>query len=173
VTRAGDPFNVAHTMAHKTSLLVAVLTLAAGCHKPADKSGPNASQQTATNTPTPADSGSANQATTENKDGMLAFPAMRSHLDSMVALSADQLVKVVAAHDSFATKTLDGVDREMKDMGMKGGSRSWNALVDSIKADVADLPTLKGADLVARMKEHARRLKALMDGHERMMKVMH
>jgi hypothetical protein len=46
----------------------------------------------------------------------------------------------------------------------------WNALVDSVKADLADLPGLHGKELSARMKAHSERVKRLIAMHEGMMK---
>jgi hypothetical protein len=46
----------------------------------------------------------------------------------------------------------------------------WNGLVDSVKADLAELPGLQGKELSARMKAHADRVQRLLAMHEGMMK---
>jgi hypothetical protein len=56
-----------------------------------------------------------------------------------------------------------------RSMNMSGDAK-WNALVDSVKADLADLPSLQGAELSARIKVHAGRVQRLMALHEGMMK---
>lgn len=45
-----------------------------------------------------------------------------------------------------------------------------NALVDSVKADLAELPGLKGQALAAKMKAHAGRVERLMAMHKGLMK---
>jgi hypothetical protein len=54
----------------------------------------------------------------------------------------------------------------------RGGDAKWNALVDSVKADLADLPVLQGKELSARMKAHGERVQRLIAKHEGMMKGM-
>jgi len=44
--------------------------------------------------------------------------------------------------------------------------------MDSVKADLADLPELQGKDLSARMTAHADRVRRLLAMHEGMMKAM-
>lgn len=50
-----------------------------------------------------------------------------------------------------------------------GGVPEWNALTDSVKQGLAELPTLKGQALSARMRAHAERVKRLIRMHEKMM----
>jgi hypothetical protein len=59
----------------------------------------------------------------------------------------------------------------MRNMRMSGDAK-WNGLVDSVKADLADLPGLQGRELSARMKAHAGRVQGLLAMHETMMKGM-
>jgi hypothetical protein len=66
---------------------------------------------------------------------------------------------------------MDQMGADMRSMKM-GGDAKWNALVDSVKADLADLPGLQGKELSARMKAHAARVQRLISMHEGMMKGM-
>jgi hypothetical protein len=56
----------------------------------------------------------------------------------------------------------------MREMNMSA-SPEWSALTDSVKEDLAELPTLEGQELSARMRGHVDRVKRLMGMHERMM----
>ena len=49
--------------------------------------------------------------------------------------------------------------------------REWSALTDSVKQ--AELPSLKGQALSARMRAHADRVRRLIAAHEQIMKSMH
>ena len=48
----------------------------------------------------------------------------------------------------------------------------WSALTDSVKQDLAELPSLKGQALSSRTRAHADRGRRLMRAHEQMMKSM-
>jgi hypothetical protein len=48
----------------------------------------------------------------------------------------------------------------------------WSALTDSVKQDLAELPSLKGQALSGRMRAHADRVRRLITSHEQMMKGM-
>src|SRR5437879_13123631 len=56
----------------------------------------------------------------------------------------------------------------MTTMGTKPDP-AWTALTDSIKRDLADLPTVSGRALDARLKAHIGRMRRLMAMHEGMM----
>jgi hypothetical protein len=60
---------------------------------------------------------------------------------------------------------------EMRQMKMPE-SKEWSALTDSVKQDLAELPSLKGQALSARMRAHADRVRRLIAAHEQMMKGM-
>jgi hypothetical protein len=64
---------------------------------------------------------------------------------------------------------MDRMGADMRGMNMSGDAQ-WNALVDSVKADLADLPGLQGRELSARMKAHGERVERLIAMHEGMMK---
>lgn len=101
--------------------------------------------------------------------GSAMVPMMRAHMDSMLRMSPGQMTAKMAAHDQMMSQMMDGMGADMRSMDMSGDAK-WNALVDSVKADLADLPALQDAELSARMKAHAERVRRLMAMHEGMMR---
>ena len=99
------------------------------------------------------------------------MPMMRAHMDSMTAMSPAQMSGMMAAHDRMMSQMLDRMGSDMRNMKMSGDAK-WNGLVDSVKADLADLPGLQGSELSARVKAHADRVQRLLAMHETMMKGM-
>jgi len=99
------------------------------------------------------------------------MPMMRAHMDSMMRMSPGQMSAMMAAHDRMMSQMMDRMGSDMRNMKMSGDSR-WNGLVDSVKADLAELPGLQGKELSARMKAHADRVRRLLAMHEGMMKGM-
>jgi non-ribosomal peptide synthetase component F len=59
----------------------------------------------------------------------------------------------------------------MRQMKM-AGTPEWSALTDSVKQDLAELPSFKAQALSARMQAHAGRVQRLIAAHEGMMKGM-
>ena len=78
---------------------------------------------------------------------------------------------MMAAHDRMMSQMMDQMGADMRGMNMSGDAK-WNALVDSVKADLAELPGLQGKELSARTKAHAGRVQRLIAMHESMMKGM-
>lgn len=103
-----------------------------------------------------------------NMQGMQMMPGMRAHMDSMMAMSPQQMQSMMSSHEAMMSRMMDGMGADMRGMKMSG-SPEWNALTDSVKQDLAELPTLKGQALSARMRAHAERVKRLMGMHEKMM----
>jgi hypothetical protein len=99
------------------------------------------------------------------------MPMMRAHMDSMMRMSPGQMSATMAAHDRMMSQMLDRMGSDMRNMKMSGDAK-WNGLVDSVKADLAELPGLQGKELSARMKAHADRVERLLAMHEGMMKGM-
>jgi hypothetical protein len=97
------------------------------------------------------------------------MPMTRAHMDSMMRMSPGQMSATMAAHDRMMSQMLDRMGADMRSMKMSGDAR-WNSLVDSVKADLAELPGLHGNKLSARMKAHADRVQRLLAMHEGMMK---
>ena len=66
---------------------------------------------------------------------------------------------------------MDQMGGEMRQMKM-AETPDWSALTDSVKQDLAELPSLKGQTLSARIQAHAGRVQRLIAAHEGMMKGM-
>ena len=103
--------------------------------------------------------------------GSSMMAMMRGHMDSMTRMTPERMSGMMAAHDRMMSRMMDGMGADMRGMQMSGDA-GWNALVDSVKADLAELPGLEGQALAARVKAHAGRVERLMAMHERMMKGM-
>jgi hypothetical protein len=97
------------------------------------------------------------------------MPMMRAHMDSMMRMSPGQMSAMMAAHDRVMSQMLDRMGADMRNMKMSGDAK-WNRLVDSVKADLAELPGLQAKELTARMKAHADRVQRLLAMHEGMMR---
>lgn len=97
------------------------------------------------------------------------MPMMRGHMDSMMRMSPGQMSAMMAAHDRMMSQMMDRMGSDMRDMKMSGDAK-WNALMDSVKADLAELPGLQGGELASLMKAHAARVERLIAMHEAMMK---
>jgi hypothetical protein len=97
---------------------------------------------------------------------------MRAHMDSMMRMSPEQMSRMMAKHDRIMSEMMDQMGGEMRQMKMSE-SREWGALTDSVKQDLAELPSLKGQALSTRMRAHAARVQRLMTSHEQMMQGMH
>jgi hypothetical protein len=103
-----------------------------------------------------------------NMQGMQMMPQMRAHMDSMMRMSPQQMQAMMAMHQGMMSQMMDGMGADMRNMKMSG-TPEWNALTDSVKQDLADLPNLKGQGLSARMRGHADRVRRLLAMHEEMM----
>jgi hypothetical protein len=100
--------------------------------------------------------------------GMQMMPQMRAHMDSVARMSPQQMQAMMAMHQGMMSQMMDGMGGDMRNMKM-AGTQEWNALTDSVKQDLAELPNLKGQELSARMRGHADRVKRLLAMHEQMM----
>ena len=98
-----------------------------------------------------------------------SVPMMRAHMDSMMWMSPGQMSAIMATHDRMMSQMMDRMGSDMRGMHMSGDAK-WNALMDSVKADLAELPGLQGGELASHMKAHAARLERLIAMHEAMMK---
>ena len=101
--------------------------------------------------------------------GATMVPMMRAHMDSMMRMSPEQMSAMMAAHDRMMSQIMDRMGADMRGMNMSGDAK-WNALVDSVKADLAELPGLQGKELSTRVKAHTGRVQRLIAMHEGMMK---
>jgi hypothetical protein len=101
-------------------------------------------------------------------EGMQMLPHMQAHMDSVGRMSPGQMQGLMATHEAMMSRMMDGMGADMREMNMSA-SPEWSALTDSVKEDLAELPTLEGQELSARMRGHVDRVKRLMGMHERMM----
>ena len=103
-----------------------------------------------------------------NMQGMQMMPQMRSHMDSIMRMSPEQMQAMMASHQGMMSQMMDGMGADMRRMQMSGSSE-WTALTDSVKQDLAELPNLNGQALSTRMRAHVERTRRLMGMHEKMM----
>jgi hypothetical protein len=99
---------------------------------------------------------------------MQMMAGMRAHLDSMIQRSPQQMQTMMGMHQEMMSRMMDGMGADMRGMKMSG-SPEWNALTDSVKQDLAELPNLEGQALSARMRAHGERVRRLMAMHQKMM----
>jgi hypothetical protein len=100
--------------------------------------------------------------------GMAMMPQMRAHMDSMMRASPQQMQAMMAEHEAAMSRMLDGMGADIRGMNMTA-SPEWNALTDSVKEDLAELPNLKGQALSSRVRAHGERVERLLKMHEKMM----
>jgi hypothetical protein len=115
------------------------------------------------------DSGQMQGMSGMGSSGMM--PMMQAHMDSMMRMNPEQMSRTMASHERMMSQMMDRMGGEMRQMKMTE-SREWSALSDSVKQDLAELPSLKGQALSTRMRAHARRVQRLITAHEGMMKGM-
>jgi hypothetical protein len=99
--------------------------------------------------------------------GMGMMPQMRAHMDSMMRASPEQMQTMMAGHEAAMSRMLDAMGADMRGMNM-AASPEWNALTDSVKEDLAELPHLKGQALSTRVRAHTERVERLTKMHEKM-----
>jgi hypothetical protein len=93
--------------------------------------------------------------TSTGSDGMGMMLMMQAHVDSMIKMSPEQMSRVMARHERMMLQMMDQI-----------GARS--ALADSVRQDLAELPSLSGTALSSRMQAHAARVRRLIAMHKRM-----
>ena len=97
------------------------------------------------------------------------MPMMRAHLDSLARMPSPSAAGMLQAHETVASQMLDAMGSDMRMMNMRPDS-AWTALVDSVKRDLAHLPSLSGRALETRVKAHVERMRRLLELHGRMMR---
>jgi hypothetical protein len=90
----------------------------------------------------------------------------------MMRMSPKQMSGMMASHERMMSQMMDRMGSEMRQMKMSE-TPEWSALTDSVKQDLAELPSLSGQQLSNRMRAHADRVRRLISAHEQMMKGMH
>jgi hypothetical protein len=132
--------------------------------------------QTAERVPTAGQQGNVRMDSMPVRDhvgtgGADMMPLMKAHIDSMMGMSPAQMSGMMAAHDRLMSQMMDRMGADMRRMNMSADAK-WSSLMDSVRADLADLPGLEGKELSARMKTHTDRVQRLIAIHEGMMKGM-
>lgn len=102
--------------------------------------------------------------------GMMSM--MPAHMDSMMQMKPEQMSGMMASHERMMSRMMDQMGSDMRQMKMPE-TGEWSALSDSIRQDLAELPSLKGQPLSTRMRAHTGRVQRLLSSHEQMMKGMH
>lgn len=97
------------------------------------------------------------------------MPMMRVDLDSLARIPAQVAQGMLQAHEAMASQMLDAMGSDMRMMSMQPDS-AWTALIDSVKRDLAELPSLSGRALDTRVKTHVERLRRLLVMHSAMMR---
>jgi len=138
-------------------LMAAMVTLAACDRKP------DAAQAPA------ADTVSMMAAAPMTMAGMDLLPGMRAHMDSVAAMPPTRMAAMVPAHEGLVTRMLDAMGADMRGMNMQPIT-AWTVLSDSLRRDLAEMPTLSGGRLTTHMQAHAVRIQRMMAMHEGMMR---
>lgn len=138
------------------------LLASAGCNKP-PKAGPATEAHQGT-VMVPDTSETERRSTSTDGTGMMLM--MPAHIDSMTKMSPEQMTRVMARHERMMSQMMDQMGAEMRQMP---GTQGWSALTDSVKQDLAELPSLSGNALSSRMQAHADRVRRLIAIHKRMM----
>jgi len=145
-------------------MVIVALLASAACSKPKEAAAPDAHGGTA------MDSGRMSGMGSMGGSAMMSM--MPAHMDSMRQMNPEQMSQMMAGHERMMSQMMDQIGGEMRQMKM-AETPEWSALADSVRQDLAELPSLKGQALSARMRAHADRVQRLMKAHEQMMKGTH
>lgn len=93
---------------------------------------------------------------------------MGGQLEHMAGLPADSLDGMLATHRQMVGNMMAQMTREMREMDMATDA-AWEAVVDSIRADMRLMPAMGSEGLHAAMPAHRERVMRLMGMHRDMM----
>lgn len=96
------------------------------------------------------------------------MPMIRADLDSLARMPPQFAHGMLQAHEAMASQMLDVMGTDMTMMNMRPDA-VWTALTDSVKRDLADLPSLSGRALETRLTAHIGRTRRLLEMHRAMM----
>jgi hypothetical protein len=106
---------------------------------------------------------------------MMTNPAMmdsmQSEMGRMRGMSADQMAAEMEVHRQLTANMLAQMNADMRGMNMTGDPR-WTALVDSVRQDLVQLPSVPRGQLETVMPGHLARVQRLMAMHRDMMSTM-
>ncbi|MGH7475695.1 MAG: hypothetical protein ACRELD_05350 [Longimicrobiales bacterium] len=156
------------TILSSAALLAATVLIACG--------GPEADTDTAADAQGTADQadrgmeGMRGMAGMEGMQGMGGgmMERMQAHMQMMQGMSGDSMMAMMPQHRQMAANMIAQFNREMREMNMATDAE-WNALVDSLRADLTRMPELSMAEMQALMPEHHARMRRLMQMHQSMM----
>jgi hypothetical protein len=138
------------------------LLASAACTKP-PKAGPPAEAHQGM---VPDTSETERRSASADGTGMMLM--MQAHVDSMANMSPEQMTRVMARHERMMSQMMDRMGGEMRQMRMTEDP-AWSALADSVRQDLAEVPSLNGKALSNRMQGHAARVRRLIGMHKKMM----
>ena len=144
-------------------MVIAALLVSAACNKPKEEAAANAHGGMT------MDSGRMEGMPGMGRSGMMIM--MQAHTDSMMRMNPEQMSTMMSSHERMMSQMMDQMGTEMRKMKM-AETPEWSALTDSVKQDLAELPSLKGLALSTRMQAHTGRVQRLIAAHEGMMKGM-
>jgi len=96
---------------------------------------------------------------------------MTAQVGRMRAMSGDSMPAMLPQHRQMVGNMLAQMNADMRSMNMSGDA-AWNALVDSVRADVIALPEMGATELQAAMPAHVDRVARLLESHQAMMRAM-
>ena len=94
--------------------------------------------------------------------------AMHTHMEMMGGMSGDSMRSMLPTHRQMMANMIAQMNREMTGMNMPADP-AWNAVMDSLRTDLATMPDMDPAELQALMPEHHRRAMRVMEMHREMM----
>ena len=97
-----------------------------------------------------------------------AMSQMMSHIQMMRGMSADSMRGMMPAHRQMVANMVAQMNREMREMNMTTDAE-WNAVVDSLRQDLARMPEMSGSEFQAMMPGHHERMVRLMEMHRKML----
>ena len=100
--------------------------------------------------------------------GNARMEEMMDYVGSVGSMGADSMQAMLPTHRQRVGNMLAQMSADMRSMNMPGDA-TWNALIDSIRADVIRMPELSGAELQASMPDHLGRVTRLLESHGAMM----
>lgn len=144
-------------------VLATALFLAA-CNK--TKDAPEAQAPTAERAETPAGNADGGM---QGMGGMSGgtLDQMDAHMMAMMGAAADSMKALLPEHRQMVANMLAQMGAEMRQMNMKTDA-AWDALTDSVRADLTRMPEMSAEDLKTMMESHEGRVRRLMDMHKGM-----
>ena len=130
-------------------IVIAALLASTACNKPKDTSAADSHSGMA------MDSGRMDGMSRMGNSGTMSM--MPAHMDSIMQMKPEQMSQMMAGHERMMSQMMDQMGGEMRQMKM-AEAPEWSALTDSVKQDLAELPSLKEQALSTRMRAHAARV---------------